>query len=77
MNVNEIVLDILNGITGTGCSKDMDADIFMSGLVDSMATVELLLELQDKFGIDVPISEFNREDWKSANKIIQKVESLQ
>lgn len=77
MNVNEIVLDILNGITETDFSKDMDEDIFTSGLVDSMATVALLLELQEKFGIDVPISEFNRDDWNTANKIIQRVESLQ
>lgn len=41
-----------------------------------MATVQLLLELQTQCGVDVPVSEFERSEWETPNKIIAKVESL-
>ena len=58
-------------------SKDLDVNLFETGLLDSMATVQLLLELQAQCGIDVPVSEFERSEWDTPNKIIAKVESMQ
>ena len=58
-------------------SKDLDVNLFETGLLDSMATVQLLLELQAQCGIDVPVSEFERSEWDTPNKIIAKVESKQ
>ena len=41
------------------------------------ASVQMLLSLQEKFDIDVPVSEFNRAEWDTPNKIVAKVESLE
>lgn len=76
MAVKEEVIDILNTIIGEDISDQMDDDFFDSGLLDSMATVELLLDLESKFDIQAPVSEFNREEWNTPNKVIAKVESL-
>lgn len=76
MDTKEAVLDILNELTGEDLSSQMDDNLFDSGLLDSMATVQLLLELQEKTGITAPVSEFNRDEWSTPNKIIEKVESL-
>lgn len=76
MDVKAGVLEVLNNIIGEDLSSQMDENLFDSGLLDSMATVELLLDLENKFSIQAPVSEFNREDWDTANKIIAKVESL-
>lgn len=76
MDVKAGVLEVLNNIIGEDLSSQMDENLFDSGVLDSMATVELLLDLENKFGIQAPVSEFNREDWDTANKIIAKVESL-
>ncbi|MBS9338573.1 D-alanine--poly(phosphoribitol) ligase subunit DltC [Fructobacillus sp. M2-14] len=76
MDVKAGVLEVLNNIIGEDMADQMDENLFDSGLLDSMATVELLLELEGRFGIQAPVSEFNREDWDTANKIIAKVESL-
>ncbi len=54
----------------------MDENIFANGLMDSMASVQMLLNLQDKFNIDVPVSEFDRKEWDTPNKIVAKVDSL-
>ncbi|MBZ6010571.1 D-alanine--poly(phosphoribitol) ligase subunit DltC [Leuconostoc gelidum] len=76
MAVKEDVIDILNTIIGEDISDQMDDDFFDSGLLDSMATVELLLDLESKFDIQAPVSEFNRDEWNTPNKVIAKVESL-
>ena len=57
--------------------NDKDIDIFETGLLDSMGTVQLLLELQSQCDVDVPVSEFDRNEWNTPNKIIAKVESMQ
>ncbi|MBZ5992363.1 D-alanine--poly(phosphoribitol) ligase subunit DltC [Leuconostoc gelidum] len=76
MAVKEDVIDILNTIIGENITDQMDDDFFDSGLLDSMATVELLLDLESKFDIQAPVSEFNRDEWNTPNKVIAKVESL-
>lgn len=70
------VLEILTELTGESVAEKMDENLFDSGLIDSMATVELVVELQESFGIDIPISEFNRDDWDTPNKIVAKVGTL-
>ena len=71
------ILDILADITGSDeVKKDLDVNIFETGLLDSMGTVQLLLEFQNQLGVDVPVSEFDRSEWDTPNKIIAKVESI-
>lgn len=73
--MKDTVLGILEDLTGSDeVSKDLDVNLFETGLLDSMATVQLLLELQAQCGIDVPVSEFERSEWDTPNKIIAKVE---
>lgn len=76
MSVKEEVIDILNTITGEDVSDKMDENLFEDGLLDSMATVELLLDLENKFDIQAPVSEFSRDEWDTPNKVVAKVESL-
>lgn len=76
MDIKATVLDILNDLTGNDVSGAMDDNLFDSGLMDSMGSVQLLLQLQGDLGINVPVSEFERSEWDTPNKIIAKVESL-
>ncbi len=55
----------------------MDEDLFDAGVLDSMGTVELIAELENRFGIRTPVSEFGRDDWNTANKIVEGVTELQ
>ncbi|ABJ56266.1 D-alanine--poly(phosphoribitol) ligase subunit DltC [Oenococcus oeni] len=70
------VLAILENISGEDLSNQMDDNYFDNGLMDSMATVDLVLALQDKFGINVPVSEFDRSKWDTPNKVIERVKEL-
>ncbi|WP_057769545.1 D-alanine--poly(phosphoribitol) ligase subunit DltC [Lactobacillus selangorensis] len=77
-NVQSTVMSILTDLTGSDeVTKNPDIDLFTTGMLDSMATVQLLLELQSQLGINVPVSEFDRTQWNTPNKIIAKVESMQ
>lgn len=75
-DVKENVLSILNDLTGEDFSTRLDENLYDSALLDSMGTVQLLLDLQDKLGVNAPISEFNRSEWDTPSKIIAKVEEL-
>ncbi|MCH4123245.1 MAG: D-alanine--poly(phosphoribitol) ligase subunit DltC [Levilactobacillus sp.] len=76
MDIKQTVLDILNDLTGSDVSGAMDDNLFDSGLMDSMGSVQLLLQLQSQLGVNVPVSEFERSEWDTPNKIVAKVESL-
>ena len=42
-----------------------------------MATVSILLGLKDAFGVKVPVSEFDRNQWDTIEKIEERVKELQ
>ncbi|WP_390409554.1 D-alanine--poly(phosphoribitol) ligase subunit DltC [Lacticaseibacillus jixiensis] len=75
MTTEETVLSILEDLTGEDLHEAMDTDLFDSGLLDSMDTVQLLLSLQDQLGIAVPVSEFDRSAWNTPAKIVANVQA--
>lgn len=77
MNTTKNVMSILEELTGSNLADKMDVNLFESGLLDSMAIVQLVMELEEKCQVSIPISEFNRQEWETPSKIIAKVESLQ
>ena len=77
MDTKKEVLAILQDLTGEDLADRMGENIFANGLMDSMASVQMLLNLQEKFQIDVPVSEFDRNEWDTPNKIVAKVENLE
>ncbi|EIT87383.1 D-alanine--poly(phosphoribitol) ligase subunit 2 [Fictibacillus macauensis ZFHKF-1] len=53
-----------------------DIDLFEAGLLDSFGTVEMLVEVESRFGISVPISEFDRDVWNTPNHIAEQLAKL-
>ncbi|MHC5248354.1 D-alanine--poly(phosphoribitol) ligase subunit DltC [Enterococcus sp. HY326] len=77
MNTQDAVLDILEMITGTDeVREDLNVNLFDEGLMDSLATVQLLVELEGQLGVQVPVSEFDRADWSTPAQIIAQVDAL-
>ena len=77
MDVKSQVIEIIDELFMEDVSDMMDEDLFDAGVLDSMGTVELIVELENRFGISVPVSEFGRDDWNTANKIVEGVTELQ
>ena len=77
MDVKSQVIDIIDELFMEDVSDMMHEDLFDAGVLDSMGTVELIVELENRFDIRVPVSEFGRDDWNTANKIVEGVMELQ
>ena len=77
MDVKSQVIEIIDELFMEDVSDMMDEDLFDAGVLDSMGTVELIVELENRFGIRVHVSEFGRDDWNTANKIVEGVTELQ
>ena len=77
MDIKEQIVEILKDSTGEDFSDNMYQELYESGIMDSMSTVQMLLTLQETFDITVPVSEFNRDDWNTPNKLIEQVKQLQ
>lgn len=77
MDIQKQIVDILAEATGEDFSDNMDQELYESGIMDSMTTVQMLLTLQETFDIIVPVSEFNRDDWNTPNKLVEQVKKLQ
>lgn len=48
-----------------------DTDLFEAGVLDSMAFVELLLQLENRYGIHLDLSEIDLDEFRSLDKISQ------
>ena len=77
MDVKSQVIEIIDELFMEDVSDMMDEDLFDAGVLDSMGTVELIVELENRFDIRVPVSEFGRDDWNTAIKIVEGVTELQ
>lgn len=76
MDIKSEVLKIIDELFMEDVSDMMDEDLFDAGVLDSMGTVELIVELENHFDITVPVSEFGRDDWNTTNKIIEGITEL-
>ena len=76
MDVKAEVIEIIDELFMEDVSDMMDEDLFDAGVLDSMGTVELIVELENRFDIRVPVSEFGRDDRNTANKIVEGVTEL-
>ncbi|MGE7091724.1 D-alanine--poly(phosphoribitol) ligase subunit 2 [Lysinibacillus sp. NPDC048646] len=57
--------------------ENPDIDLFEEGLLDSFGTINLLVEIENRFDISVPITDFDREEWNTPNRIAAKLAERQ
>ncbi|WP_010305665.1 D-alanine--poly(phosphoribitol) ligase subunit DltC [Kurthia senegalensis] len=74
--MEETLLSIIEEVTGADVRDDLDLDLYEEGILDSFGTVQILVEIDSQLGIQVPVSDFEREEWRTPNKIIATVKSL-
>ncbi|MFQ9626260.1 D-alanine--poly(phosphoribitol) ligase subunit DltC [Enterococcus avium] len=75
--MEDTLFSILEDIAGTEeVRENPEVDLFEEGLMDSLATVQLLVEIEGQLDVQVPVSEFDRAQWNTPNKIIEQVKAL-
>lgn len=69
--MEEKVLDMLVEVCeDEDVKEDLDIDLFESGLLDSLAVAELLVNIEEVFGIELPLTELDRNMISTPNKLI-------
>ncbi len=73
--VEEKMLDMLEEVCGDEEVREhRDEDLFELGFLDSMAAVELLVDIEDEFGVSIAPTEVERTQMNTVNLIIARVE---
>lgn len=68
------MLDLLEDVCGDPAVRDhLDDDLFELGLLDSMAAIELLVSIEDEFGVSIAPTEVERSEMNTANKVVDQV----
>ena len=74
--MEEKILDILEEICEDDVVReDRELDLFEEGLLDSLGVAELLVAIEDRLGKVIAITEIEKEDVDTVNKIIALVEA--
>jgi D-alanine--poly(phosphoribitol) ligase subunit 2 len=73
--VSDKVLELLAAVAETDEVRvNLELALYERHVLDSMKTVELMVALEEEFGLKISPAEFDREDWLTPRKIIADVE---
>lgn len=73
--MKEKILDLLAELCEDDIvQEDLDVDMISTGLLDSLAYVELLIGLEDICGLKIAMSELDREEVGTPRKLLEYVE---
>jgi D-alanine--poly(phosphoribitol) ligase subunit 2 len=72
----EKVLQLLELVTETAeVRTNLELPLYESQLLDSIRTVELMIRIEEEFGLKISPAEFERENWGTPRKIIADLEN--
>ena len=77
MDRNELeskVLDMLEDICADDAVREeRDVDLFEAGLLDSLAAIEVLVGIEENFGVEIAPTAVERKEMNTVNKIIDQI----
>lgn len=73
-DIADRIVDLVVEISGEDeVADERDLDLFEEQILDSMAAIELLLAIENDFGVSIAPTELEREEMNTVNKIIARV----
>lgn len=77
MDRNELegkVLNMLEDICADeAVREERDVDLFDAGLLDSLAAIEVLVGIEESFGVEIAPTAVERKEMNTVNKIIDQI----
>ena len=77
MDRNELeskVLDMLEDICADDAVREeRDVDLFDAGLLDSLAAIEVLVGIEENYGVEIAPTAVERKEMNTVNKIIDQI----
>jgi len=69
--MEEKVLNMLIEVTGSDdIAEEKDADLFEAGLLDSLGIIEVLLKIEEIFGLRLQPTDLEKKDMSTVNNLI-------
>lgn len=66
--MQETVIEIFEDVLGTDeIREDLDLNLFETELLDSLAIIEVLLEIENRLGIELQPTDLERKDMSTVN----------
>jgi phosphopantetheine attachment domain protein len=76
--MEEKIIEIIENLTGYDKLKEnVDIDLLENEILDSLAFIELMTILEEKFNIEIQPTQVEPNTWRSVKKIAELVEKLQ
>ena len=70
--MEEKVLNILIEVTGNDdIVEEKDADLFEAGLLDSLGIIEVLLKIEEVFGLRLQPTDLEKQDMATVNNLVE------
>lgn len=74
--MKEKVLDMFEEVIGTDeIREDLDLNLFDAGLLDSLGIIEMLLKIEEVFGLKLQPTDLERSDMATVNNLTAFLES--
>lgn len=76
MNYETMAIELLENVTGTeGLEEDKELDLFEAGLLDSLAVISIIVQIEEKTGVILQPTDFQREDIASVVALTKYLEA--
>lgn len=72
---NKIIELIIKVSYDTSLKEDPDIDLIENGILDSLAFINLMSELEDEFDIEIQPTQIPSEVWRYVDSIVEFIET--
>ena len=74
--MKDLIIDIIIKITNyTNLKENIEIDLIQNEILDSLAFIELITELEETFDIEIQPTQIPSDTWRSVEKIVKMVEN--
>lgn len=71
------IIDIIEKVTNyRNLRENLEIDLLESEILDSLAFIELITELEDEFDIEIQVTQAPSDTWKNVKNIQNYVEKI-
>ena len=75
--MEERIIEIIENLTGFKNLKDnKDIDLLENEILDSLAFIELITNLEEEFNIEIQPTQVSPNTWRKIENIVKMVEDL-
>ena len=77
VKLEERIIEIIENLTGfKNLKKNKDIDLLENEILDSLAFIELITNLEEEFDIEIQPTQVSPDTWRKIENIVKMVEDL-